>query len=104
MMYAVIKSGGKQYRVKQGDTIKVEKLHAEQGADVKIEDVLLIADGENIKVGTPLVDGAAVTATVKSHGRGPKIRIIKMKRRKHYRRQMGHRQSFTELSITDISG
>jgi large subunit ribosomal protein L21 len=102
-MYAVIKSGGKQYRVKQGDTIKVEKLPVEEGAEVKIGDVLLVADGENVKVGTPLVDGAAVTATVKSHGRGPKIRIIKMKRRKHYRKQMGHRQGYTELAITGIS-
>lgn len=103
-MYAVIKSGGKQYRVTQGDTIKVEKLSAEEGADIKIEDVLLISDGDNVKVGTPLVAGAAVTATVKSHGRGPKIRIIKMKRRKHYRRQMGHRQDYTELAITGING
>jgi large subunit ribosomal protein L21 len=103
-MYAVIKSGGKQYRVKPGDTIKVEKLPVEQGSDLKIEDVLLIADGDSIKVGTPLIEGAAVTATVKSHGRGPKIRIMKMKRRKHYRKQMGHRQDYTELAITDISG
>ena len=101
-MHAVIKSGGKQYRVKPGDTIKVEKLPAKEGADIKIKDVLLIADGESIKVGTPLVKGATVTATVKSHGRGPKIRIIKMKRRKQYRRHMGHRQDYTELAITDI--
>jgi large subunit ribosomal protein L21 len=103
MMYAVIKSGGKQYRVKQGDTIKVEKLLADEGADIKLEDVLLVADGDNIKVGKPTVDGASVSATVKSHGRGRKISIIKMKRRKHYRRQMGHRQSYTELSITGIN-
>lgn len=102
-MYAVIKSGGKQYRVKQGDTIKVEKIEAEAGSDVRIEDVLLVADGDQIDIGTPLVAGASVTATVKSHGRGPKIRVIKFKRRKHYRRQMGHRQAFTELSITAIS-
>ncbi len=101
-MYAVIKTGGKQYRVKQGDTIKVEKLEAEQGSTVNISDVLLVANGEAIKVGTPLVAGASVSATVKSHGRGPKIRIIKMKRRKHYRKRMGHRQSYTELSITGI--
>jgi large subunit ribosomal protein L21 len=101
-MYAVIKTGGKQYRVKQGDTIKVEKLEAEQGSNVNISDVLLVANGETIKVGTPLVAGASVSATVKSHGRGPKIRIIKMKRRKHYRKRMGHRQSYTELSITGI--
>jgi large subunit ribosomal protein L21 len=101
-MYAVIKTGGKQYRVKQGDTIKVEKLEADQGADIKITDVLLVASGEDIKIGSPLVAGAIVTATVKSHGRGPKIRIIKMKRRKHYRKRMGHRQGYTELSITGI--
>ena len=101
-MYAVIKTGGKQYRVKQGDTIKVEKLEVEQGSTINISDVLMVADGDAIKVGTPLVAGATVTATVKSHGRGPKIRIIKMKRRKHYRKRMGHRQSYTELSITGI--
>jgi len=101
-MYAVIKSGGKQYKVKQGDTIKVEKIKAEAGADIKISDVLLVADGENVSVGTPLVAGATVSATVKSHGRGPKIRIIKFKRRKHYRKQMGHRQGYTELAITSI--
>jgi large subunit ribosomal protein L21 len=101
-MYAVIKTGGKQYRVKQGDTIKVEKLEAEQGADIKITDVLLVASGEDIKIGSPLVAGASVSATVKSHGRGPKVRIIKMKCRKHYRKRMGHRQGYTELSITGI--
>ena len=102
MMYAVIKTGGKQYRVKQGDTIKVEKLEADQGAAIKFSDVLLVSNGDTIKVGNPLVAGASVTATVKSHGRGPKIRIIKMKRRKHYRKRMGHRQGYTELSITNI--
>ncbi len=101
-MYAVIKTGGKQYRVKQGDTIKVEKLEVEQGSTINISDVLMVADGDAIKVGTPLVAGATVTAVVKSHGRGPKIRIIKMKRRKHYRKRMGHRQGYTELSITGI--
>jgi len=101
-MYAVIKSGGKQYRVKQGDIIKVEKIHAEEGADLKISDVLMVSNGEDVKIGSPLLAGASVTATVKSHGRGPKIRIIKMKRRKHYRKRMGHRQGYTELSITGI--
>ena len=75
-MYAVIKSGGKQYRVKQGDTIKVEKLTADEGSVIKLEDVLLVADGDNVKVGKPTVDGASVSATVKSHGRGPKVNII----------------------------
>ena len=101
-MFAVIKSGGKQYRVKEGDIIKVEKITADEGADIKISDVLLVSNGDDVKVGTPLVKGATVSATVKSHGRGPKIRIIKMKRRKHYRRQAGHRQPYTELAITGI--
>jgi large subunit ribosomal protein L21 len=102
MMYAVIKSGGKQYRVTEGDTIKVEKIEASEGDKITLDDVLLVADGDKIKVGTPRVEGASVTATVKSQGRGPKIRIIKMKRRKHYRRQAGHRQAYTELAITGI--
>ena len=103
-MHAVIKTGGKQYRVTEGDIIKVEKLLAEEGTDITIKDVLLLSDGENIKVGSPLVEGASVTATVKLHGRRPKIRVIKMKRRKHYRKKMGHRQDYTELAITSISG
>jgi len=101
-MYAVIKSGGKQYRVKPGDTIKVEKISAEEGSEVRIDDVLLLADGDDIQVGTPLLAGASVTATVKSHGRGPKIRVVKFKRRKQYRKQMGHRQAYTELAINAI--
>lgn len=101
-MYAVIKSGGKQYRVAEGDTIRVEKLAASEGDQVTLEDVLLVADGDNVKVGNPRVDGASVSATVKSQGRGPKVRIIKMRRRKHYRRQAGHRQAYTELAITGI--
>ncbi len=102
-MYAVIKSGGKQYKVREGDTIRVEKLAAEEGKKVKIKDVLLVADGEDVKVGTPNVSGATVSATVKSHGRGPKVKIVKFKRRKNYRRQMGHRQAYTELSIDGIT-
>lgn len=101
-MYAVIKSGGKQYRVREGDTIKVEKLPASEGDTITLDEVLMVADGDNVKVGTPRVEGASVSATVKSQGRGPKIRIIKMKRRKHYRRQAGHRQAYTELAITGI--
>lgn len=101
-MYAVIKSGGKQYRVQEGDTIKIEKIVAKEGDSIKIPEVLLIADGEEVKVGTPLVKGATVSATVKSHGRAPKVKIIKFKRRKHYRKQMGHRQAYTELAITGI--
>lgn len=103
-MYAVIKTGGKQYRVTEGEILKVEKLSTPAGESVEIDDVLLIADGEELKVGTPVIKGAKVTADIVSHGRGPKIRIIKFKRRKHYRKQMGHRQWFTELKITGIAG
>ena len=102
-MYAVIKSGGKQYKVEKGDKLKVEKLDTEAGKSIKISDVLMLIDGENVTVGTPLVKGAKVTAKVESHGRGPKIKIIKFRRRKQHRKQMGHRQAYTELSITDIS-
>ena len=102
-MYAVIKTGGKQYKVEKGDKLKVEKLASEEGDNVEISEVLMIADGENVTVGKPYVDGAKVTAKVESHGRGPKIKIIKFRRRKHHRKQMGHRQAYTELSITDIA-
>jgi large subunit ribosomal protein L21 len=103
-MYAVVETGGKQYRVSEGQTVKVEKLVADVGATVDLDNVLMIADGENIKVGKPYVDGGKVTATVKSHGRGKKIEIIKFRRRKHHRKQMGHRQHYTELEITGIAG
>ena len=103
-MYAVIKTGGKQYRVAEGDVLKVEKLTAAAGESVEINDVLLIANGEELKVGAPVIEGARVTAEVVAHGRGPKIKIIKFKRRKHHRKQMGHRQWFTELKITGIAG
>lgn len=101
-MYAVIKSGGKQYKVAEGDTIRVEKLEAKEGVKINIKDVLMVADGENVTIGTPLVEGATVSAEVKSQGRGEKIKIIKFKRRKQYRRQAGHRQAYTELAITGI--
>ena len=103
-MYAVIRTGGKQYRVAEGETFKVEKLNVAAGENVDISDVLLIANGEDVKVGAPVVEGAKVTAEVVSHGRGPKIKIIKFKRRKHHRKQMGHRQWFTEVKITGING
>lgn len=103
-MYAVIKTGGKQYRVAEGQTLKVEKLDVAEGASVEFDTVLMIADGDQIKLGAPYVEGARVSATVKSQGRGPKIRIIKFRRRKHYRKTQGHRQSFTELRIAGISG
>lgn len=102
-MYAIIKTGGKQYKVAEGDTIKVEKLDAKEGDKIKINEVLMVADGENVTVGTPVVKGATVSAEVREQGRGEKIRIIKFKRRKNYRRQAGHRQAYTELAITGIS-
>jgi large subunit ribosomal protein L21 len=101
-MYAVIRSGGKQYKVQEGDVIRVEKLDAKEGDTVTLGDVLLIADGENVKVGTPLIKGAAVNATVKSQGKGEKVRSIKKRRRKHYRKTIGHRQTYTELAIAGI--
>lgn len=102
-MYAVIRTGGKQYKVSEGDVLRVEKLAAAEGETVQFDEVLLVADGENVQVGTPTVAGVAVTADVVRHGRGPKIRIVKLRRRKHHRKQMGHRQWFTELRITAIS-
>ena len=103
-MYAVIQSGGKQHRVIEGETLKVELLKQEVGATVTFDDVLLLVNGDQVHIGAPAVTGARVTAEVVSHGRHDKIRIIKMRRRKHYRKQQGHRQWFTELKITGISG
>jgi large subunit ribosomal protein L21 len=102
-MYAVIKTGGKQYKVQEGDTIRVEKLDGSEGDNIKFDDVLMLTDGDKVTVGTPLVEGASVSATVKAQGRGKKIKIIKFKRRKNYRKQAGHRQAYTELAITGIS-
>lgn len=102
-MYAVIKSGGKQYKVAAGDTITVEKLDAKAGDKIDITDVLMVADGENVTIGTPLVQGATVSAEVKEQDRGRKITVIKFKRRKNYRRQQGHRQAYTRLAITGIN-
>jgi len=101
-MFAVIETGGKQYKVKQGDTIRVEKLDGELGNDVTIDRVLMVADGDNVQVGKPVVEGGAVKATIKDQGRGEKIRIFKKKRRKGYTKRQGHRQSYTELEITGI--
>jgi len=101
-MYAVVVTGGKQYRVAVGDVIRVEKLEAEAGAAVNLDNVLLVADGDAVRVGAPSVAGAAVTATVKGHGRADKIRVFKFRRRKHFRKSMGHRQHYTELEITGI--
>jgi len=101
-MYAVIKTGGKQYRVTNGETIKVESMVADVGAQVTIDQVLAVGDGAEVKVGTPLVAGATVKATVLSQGRHPKVRIFKMQRRKHFQKHAGHRQNFTELRIDSI--
>ncbi len=103
MMYAVIQTGGKQYRVAQGDKVRVEKLAADEGASVEFDKVLMVADGEGIKVGAPYVEGGKVSATVKSQGRGKKVKIIKFRRRKHSMKRMGHRQDYTEVQITEIS-
>ncbi|MDH5180820.1 MAG: 50S ribosomal protein L21 [Gammaproteobacteria bacterium] len=102
-MYAVIETGGKQYRVSQGQILRVEKIDAEEGSTVDLEKVLLVANGEDIKVGKPYLAGGKVTATVKTQGRGKKVRIIKFRRRKHYKKIQGHRQSFTEIEITGIN-
>ncbi len=102
-MYAVIVSGGKQYRVSEGDKLKLEKIEAETGASIDFEKVLLVVDGEKVNVGAPEVKGAKVTAEVVAHGRHKKVKILKFKRRKHHMKQMGHRQWFTEVKITGIS-
>lgn len=102
-MYAVIKTGGKQYKVTEGQTLKVEKLPVDEGGSVELDEVLMVADGDDVTVGSPFIDGGKVSATVKSQGRGKKIEIIKFRRRKHYRKQQGHRQSFTEIQIDKIS-
>ena len=101
-MYAVIKTGGKQYKVSKGETLKVEKIAADEGAKVELDQVLMVVDGDDVKIGSPLVKGGKVTAKIKSHGRGNKVEIVKFRRRKHHRKQMGHRQSYTELEITGI--
>ncbi len=103
-MYAVIKTGGKQYRVTPGEKLKVEQIPADIGSEIVLDQVLMVADGDATKVGTPLVAGATVKATVVAHGRGDKIKIFKMRRRKHYRKTQGHRQNFTEIRIETIAG
>lgn len=103
-MYAVIKTGGKQYKVAPGEQLRIESLTAAVGDTVSFGDVLMIADGEHFTVGAPTVAGGAVKAEVLAHGRGDKIRIIKHRRRKHYHKEQGHRQNFTEVKITEIVG
>ena len=103
-MYAVVESGGKQHRVIEGETLKVEKLDFATGETLTIDQVLMVGEGESVKVGAPYVDGGKVTAEIISHGRHDKVTIVKFRRRKHHRKQMGHRQWYTELKITSIAG
>jgi large subunit ribosomal protein L21 len=102
-MYAVFATGGKQYRAVTGDILKIEKLDAEKGATVELDQVLMVGEGEDVKVGSPYLKGGKVTATIVEHGRGEKIRILKFKRRKHHMKRMGHRQDFTRIEITGIA-
>lgn len=102
-MYAVIVSGGKQHRVTEGEVLKLEKIEVETGGSIDFDRVLLVANGDDVKVGAPTVEGAKVTAEVVSHGRHEKVRILKFKRRKHHMKKMGHRQWFTEVKITGIN-
>jgi large subunit ribosomal protein L21 len=103
-MYAVIKTGGKQYKVAPGEKLKVGLLAADVGASVVLDQVLMVGEGDNVRLGQPVVAGATVTATVVSHGRGDKVKIFKMRRRKHYQKHQGHRQGYTELKIENIAG
>jgi large subunit ribosomal protein L21 len=103
-MYAVVKTGGKQYKVAPGEKLKVEQIPADVGAQVVLDQVLLVGEGDNVRLGQPVVAGAAVNATVVSHGRHDKVRIFKMRRRKHYQKHQGHRQNYTELKIDSIVG
>jgi large subunit ribosomal protein L21 len=102
-MYAIVATGGKQYRVKEGEKLRVEKLSAEVGDTLELDKVLMVGEGEDVKIGAPYLEGAKVTATVAANGRGDKVKIVKFRRRKHHRKQMGHRQAFTEIEITGIS-
>ena len=102
-MYAVIKTGGKQYRVAPGEKIKIEQIPADVGAQIVLDQVLMVADGDAVKLGNPLVSGAKVSATVIAHGRGVKVKIFKMRRRKHYQKTQGHRQNYTEIRVDSIA-
>ncbi len=103
-MFAVIATGGKQYRVQEGAVLRIEKLAAEAGASVEFGQVLVVGDGADVKIGTPYLDGGKVLATVQSHGKGDKVRIVKFRRRKHYKREKTHRQPYTEIKVTKIVG
>jgi len=102
-MYAVIKTGGKQYRVATGQKLKIEQIPADIGQEITLDQVLSVGNGNDIKIGTPLVDGASVKATVLAQGRHKKIKVFKMRRRKGYRRTQGHRQNYTEIRIDDVT-
>ncbi len=101
-MYAVVKTGGKQYKVAIGEKLKVEQITADIDSQIVLNEVLMVADGESVTIGAPLVAGAVIKATVVSHGRGEKVRIFKMRRRKHYQKRQGHRQNYTEIRIDEI--
>ena len=103
-MYAVVKTGGKQYKVAAGEKLKIEQIPADVGAQVTLDQVLMVSEGESVRVGQPMVAGASVLATVVAHGRGEKVKIFKMRRRKHYQKHQGHRQNYTELRIDSIAG
>ena len=102
-MYAVVKTGGKQYRVSQGDVLDIEKLDVEEGASVDFDNVLMVSNDDAVQIGAPYVEGGKVTATVKKQGRGKKVEIIKFKRRKHHQKRTGHRQYLTTVEITGVS-
>ena len=102
-MYAIIKTGGKQYRVETGLKLKIEQIPADIGSELSMDQVLMISDGDNVSMGKPLLSGASVKATVLNQGRHDKVRIFKMRRRKHYQKHQGHRQNYTEIQITGIS-
>lgn len=103
-MYAVIESGGKQHRVIEGETLKVEKINLATGESLTLDQVLMVGQGEEVKIGSPYVEGSKVIAEIISHGRHEKVSIVKFRRRKHHRKQMGHRQWYTELKIVSIAG
>jgi large subunit ribosomal protein L21 len=103
-MYAVIKTGGKQYRVAAGEKIKIEQIAADVGQEITIDEVLAVGNGTDLKIGSPLVSGAIVKATVVAHGKHDKVRIFKMRRRKHYQKRQGHRQNYTEIEISAVNG
>lgn len=103
-MYAVIKAGGKQYRVSAGEKLRLERIEGDVGSEVQLSEVLMVGSGEAVKVGTPLVSGVSVTGKILNHGKGDKVKIFKIRKRKHYQKRQGHRQPYTEVQITAING